>query len=203
MEKKQTKRIYRAKRIYSPIKQRILLLLQAGIALSFAGTIGKQLRILGEMAEEWKDVDRNYLKQIVREFYNDRLVSEQENADGTRTIVLTEKGKRRAVTFGFSSMKIKQPERWDGRWHIVIFDIPEKYKMARISLRDKLLGLNFFQYQKSVYIYPYPCRNEVDFIVEFFEVRRYVRYGILTEITNEAELLLRFNLKKPAVEQSS
>ncbi len=174
-----------------------MLLLQAGVALSFAGTVGRQIRILGEVANEWKDVDRNYLKQIIREFYNDRLVSEQENADGTKTIVLTEKGKRRAVTFNFGSMKIKQPERWDGRWHIVIFDIPEKYKIARISLRDKLLGLSFFQYQKSVYIYPYPCQNEVDFVVEFFEVRRYVRYGILTEITNEAELLLRFNLKKP------
>ena len=203
MEKRQTKRIYRAKRIYSPIKQRILLLLQAGVALSFAGTVGRQLRILGEVTDEWKEVDRNYLKQIVREFYKDRLVSEQENADGTKTIVLTEKGKRRAVTFSFGSMKIRQPECWDVRWHIVIFDIPEKHKVARISLRDKLLGLDFFQYQKSVYVYPYPCRNEVDFIVEFFEIRRFVRYGVLTEITNEAELLLRFNLKKPPRPKSS
>ena len=195
--KKQTKRIYRAKRIYSPIKQRILLLLQAGAALSFAGTIGRQLRILGEMADEWKEVDRNYLKQVVREFYQDRLVSEQENADGTRTFVLTEKGRRRAMTFNFGRIKITQPEIWDGLWHIVIFDIPEKYKIARVSLREKLLGLGFFQYQKSVYLYPYPCRSETEFIVEFFKVRRYVRYGVLTEITNEAELLLHFDLKKP------
>ena len=183
------------KRIYSPVKQRILLLLQAGIALSFSGSLGKQIRILGDIPHRWKDVDKAYLRQIVREFYVDRLVSERENADGTRTLTLTEKGRKRAISFNFSRMKLKTPDIWDGLWHIVIFDVPEKYKGARLSLRDKLLDLGFFQYQKSVYLYPYPCHDEVDFIVELFKIRRYVRYGILMKITNEADLLLRFNLQ--------
>ena len=195
------KKARKPKRLYSPIKQRVLLLLQAGVALSFAGTIGRQMRILGDIAREWKEVDRNYLKQIVREFYVDRFVSERENADGTKTIILTEKGKKRSITFNFSRMKIKAPEVWDGLWHMVIFDIPEKYKWARLSLRDKLLGLGFFQCQKSVYIHPFSCQDEVDFISQFFEVGRYIRYGILTHIANEAELLLYFNLKKPRTQR--
>src|SRR3989338_4924386 len=185
------------KRIYRPGQQRKLLLLQAGVALSFAGTLGKQVRILGDIPREWKEVNKIYLRQIVREFYVDRLVSEQESADGTKTLTLTEKGKRRAISFNFGRMKLKVPDTWDGLWHIVIFDIPEKYKWARLSLRDKLLGLGFFQYQKSVYMYPHACRDEIDFIVEFFKVRRFVRYGVLKEITNEAELLLYFNLQRP------
>jgi hypothetical protein len=187
----------RTKRIYSPAKMKILLLLQAGVALSFAGTLGKQFRILGELADEWRDVERQYLSRIIREFHANRLVSMTENGDGTMTAVLTERGKRRAITFNFSRMKIKVPDVWDGLWHIVIFDIPEKYKQARLSLRDKLLSLGFFQCQKSVYIHPFSCEDEVDFISTFFEVGRYVRYGILKHITNEAELLLYFNLKKP------
>ncbi len=186
-----------AKRIYSPTKMKILLLLQAGVALSFAGTLPKQFRILGELADEWKDVERTYLSRIIREFYTDRLVSMTENEDGTITAVLTEKGKKRVITFNFSRMEVKVPEVWDGLWHMVIFDIPEKYKTARLSLRDKLLALGFFQCQKSVYIHPFSCADEVDFISNFFEVGRYVRYGVMTHITNEAELLLRFNLKKP------
>lgn len=197
MEKKVTRRRYRTKRLYSPVKQRVLLLLQAGVALSFAGTLGRQMRILGDVAREWQDVDRNYLRQIVREFYFDRLVSEEEHADGTKTLVLTEQGKKHAIRFNFKKMKIKIPDTWDGLWRIVIFDIPEKYKWARLSLRDKLLSLGFFQCQKSVYIYPYECRDEVDFIAQFFKVGRYVRYGVLSYITNEAELLLYFNLQKP------
>lgn len=164
--------------------------------MSFAGTIGRQIRILKEAAEEWKDIDRQYLCRIVREFHRGRLVSMQENKDGTSTAVLTEKGKKRAITFNFGSMKIPVTTVWDGLWHVVIFDIPEKYKMARDSLRDKLLQLGFVHCQKSVYVYPYPCRDEIDFIVEFFKVRSYVRYGILTHITNEEEILLFFGLTR-------
>jgi hypothetical protein len=178
---------------------RILLLLQAGVALSFGGrTLGKQFRILEELADAWKDVDRQYLYRIVREFTYDRLISMVDNGDGTTTATLTEKGKKRAITFNFDKMKIRVPEVWDCLWHIVVFDIPEKYKAARLSLRDKLLALGFFQCQKSVYIHPFLCEDEVDFISQFFEVGKYIRYGILTHITNEAELLLYFHLKKPS-----
>ncbi len=187
------------KRIYSPAKMKILLLLQAGVALSFAcSTLGKQFRILGELADAWKDVDRQYLCRVVREFMHDRLVSMTESGDGTMTAVLTEKGKKRAITFNFGRMKIKIPAVWDGLWRIVIFDIPDKYKWARLALRDKLLNLGFLQCQKSVYIHPFPCEDEVEFISQFFEVGPYVRYGTLSRITNEAELLLYFNLKKPS-----
>lgn len=131
--------------MYSPAKMKILLLLQAGVALSFAGsTLGKQFRILGELADAWKDVDRQYLCRIVREFMYDRLVSMTESGDGTMTAVLTEKGKKRAITFNFGRMKIRTPAVWDGLWRIVIFDIPEKYKWARLALRDKLLNLGSF-----------------------------------------------------------
>lgn len=192
--RKGRKKRYGIKRFYSPLKAKILLLLQAGVALSFAGgTLGKQFRILGELAEEWKEIDRRYLYRVVREFKYDRLISLNDNEDGTATAVLTEKGKKRALTFNFKKMKIKVPGVWDGFWHIVIFDIPEKYKWARLALRDKLLDLGFFQCQKSVYIHPFPCEDEVEFISQFFEVGRYVRYGILKRITNEAELLLYFN----------
>src|SRR3989338_6953433 len=95
--------------VYSPIKQRVLLLLQAGVALSFAGTLGRQVRILSDIACEWKEVERNYLRQIVREFYENRLVSEKENIDGTKTIILTERGKKRAIAFNFNTIKIKVP----------------------------------------------------------------------------------------------
>jgi hypothetical protein len=192
------KRRYKVKRFYSPTKAKILLLLEAGVALSFAGTLGKQFRILGELADEWKDVERQYLSRVVREFYIDRLISMTDNKDGTTTAVLTEKGKRRALTFNFKKMNIKVPDAWDGFWHVVIFDIPEKYKAARLSLRDKLLALGFFQCQKSVYLHPFTCEDEVEFISQFFKVGKYVRYGTLKHITNEAELLLHFSLKKPS-----
>ncbi len=195
-EEKGTWKVRKRKvRIYSPLKQRVLLLLATGVALSFAGTIGKQLQIIKEAATEWKEVEKQYLKKIIREFHEARLVSVKESPDGTSTIVLTEKGRKRALTFNKDEMKIPRPAKWDGRWHVVIFDIPEKHKMARNSLREKLIRLGFCHWQKSAYVYPYPCHDQIDFIVEFFSVRSYVRYGVMTDITNEDELKLYFNLQ--------
>lgn len=164
------------------------------MGLSFAGTLGKQLRIIKEASVEWKAINRTYLKQIVREFYEERLIDMKESSNGTITAVLTEKGNERSLAFKLDLLQIKKPAKWDRRWHGVMFDIPEKYKLARHALRKKLRDLNFHHWQKSVYIHPYPCRDQIDFVVEFFKLRPYVRYAVLFNITNEAELLLHFNL---------
>lgn len=43
-------------------------------------------------------------------------------------------------------------ERWDGKWRIVIFDIPETNKRIRQALRETLRVLEFRPLQKSVWI---------------------------------------------------
>jgi len=187
----------RAKRIYSKTKLRIILLLEAGVALSFAGTIGRQLRVVSELGEAWKDINKQYLRQIIREFYEDRLIKEWSNEDGTKTFVLTEKGKKRAITFNIHKLKIQVPGKWNGEWHGVFYDIPETHKLKRHAFRNHMHDLGLFPWQKSVFIHPFPCHDEIDFIVEALGIRPYVRYGRFVDITNEAELLLHFNLKKP------
>lgn len=184
----------RAPRLYSPLKQKILLLLAAGVALSFAGTLGRQWRILEDIPREWKKINRQYLYRVVREFRDRQLVSAKDNADGTLSVFLTKKGRERVLTFDDRKMRIEKPNRWDGKWHVVLFDIPEKNKLARESLRFKLRELGFHQWQKSVFVYPYTCREQIDFISEFFNVRAHVRYATMSDITNEAELRLHFNL---------
>lgn len=186
----------RKRRISSPVKQKVLLLLQAGVALSFAGTVPRQFRILGELVKEWKQINRAYLYRILREFENEQLVRIEEDTDGTRTVVLSERGKKRALAFHLHKMEIAKPKQWDGMWHAVFFDIPEGWKTARESLRLKLYDLDFYHWQKSVFVHPYPCRDEIDFIATFFNVRHFVRYATLSLVSHEAELLRHFELKK-------
>lgn len=180
--------------ITSPIKQKVILLLLGGLALGLSRSPRRQGYIFREIRREWKQIDRAYLHRIVNEFHRDRLVSFEEKSDGTIKIVLTEAGKEKAIQCDFDRMEIQKPPRWDKRWRIVIFDIPEKKRKMRNSLRNKLSFLGFIEYQHSVFVYPYPCRDEIDFIVEFFEAREYVRYGEVVNFTNDAELKLRFNL---------
>lgn len=83
-------------------------------------------------------------------------------------IMLTEKGKKKAGKFQIDDLKIKKPEKWDGKWRVLIFDISDKHKAKREALRGKLKQLNLYQLQKSVWICPYEFGDVVKILREFF-----------------------------------
>ena len=176
------------------LKQRILLLLATGLALGFCRSPGGQFKILKTCARDWREINKSHLWERIREFYEDRLVDFKDNDDGTTTIVISEYGKKRILQYELESMKIKKPKVWNGGWHIVIYDIPEKNKLAREAFRKKVKELGMLEFQKSVFVSPYECENEIDFVAEFFEVGRYARYIRVKYVTNEAELKKKFGL---------
>ncbi|MEK7576357.1 MAG: CRISPR-associated endonuclease Cas2 [Patescibacteria group bacterium] len=180
---------------FSPTKQKILLLLASGVVLGFSHSPKNQWRIIKNLPKAWRSIDRVVLYRILHEFHNDRLVDFMIEKDGTSTIVLTERGKKKVLRYKIDEITIKVPTRWDGRWHIVMFDIPEKRKRAREALRNKLQELGFLQFQKSVWVVPYPCKDEIDFIIEVFEIRPHVQYLEVLSITNDSKLKLHFQLK--------
>jgi len=82
-------------------------------------------------------------------------------------ISLTEQGKKKAGKYQINDMQIK-PTKWDGKWRVLIFDIKEKQKIKREALRGKLKEMNFFQLQKSVWVYPFDFKKEAEMLKEFF-----------------------------------
>jgi len=177
----------------NPLKQKILLLLLTGVALGFSYNPKQQYKLVKALGREWRKIDRENLRREIRNLYRSRLIESKENLDRSFTYVLTNKGKIRALTYHFQEMKIKE-SHWDGKWRVVIFDIPEKLKTSRNALRDKLKELGFHKLQKSVFVFPYECKDEIDFVVEFFNLRKYVRYGIFDFIDNDLHLRKIFHL---------
>ncbi|MBI2024232.1 CRISPR-associated endonuclease Cas2 [Candidatus Giovannonibacteria bacterium] len=151
-------------------------------------------RIAKNIPKKWKEINRHELYRAVREFKNQRLIDFLERDDGTIQIIISEKGKRRALKYKLDEVEIKTPSKWDKKWRIVIFDIPEKRKKAREALRLKLRELGFKELQKSVFVHPYECRDEISFITEVFELRPYIRMILSDSITNDEELKLYFGL---------
>lgn len=177
----------------SPVKQKILLLLFAGIRLGLTYTPGKQIRIRKQLQKEWKRMNQQKLQREIRTLYRSQLVDMRENSDGTFTMVLTRKGTFKTLKYRFDQMNIT-PHAWDRKWRLVVFDIPEKLKKARDALRAKLKSLGFIELQKSVLVFPYECQDEIDFVIEFFRMRKFVRYGILEYIDNDLHLKRIFKL---------
>ena len=150
-------------------------MLMGGVALGLSKSPKGYFKILKKISKDWRQIKIDRLYRIVREFYNDRLIDYKEDKDGFVKIVLTKEGQKKALKFKLDEMKIKKPAKWDGEWRIVIFDIPERFKKAREALRKKLKDLGFIKLQESVFVFPYECENEIDFVIEVFLIRPFVK----------------------------
>jgi len=144
--------------------------------------------------KNYKNYDKRKIAQAFSYLKRNGLIILKEE-QGKITAELTENGKRKIKQYQFEELKIAKPESWDKKWRIVIFDIPEKRKKAaREALRSKLIDLNFFQLQKSVWIHPYPCENEIQLTAEIFGVTRFINIIIANKILNDVKAKIHFGL---------
>ena len=176
------------------VQRKIMLLLMGGVALGLSRSPRRYFRILGVIGKEWRAINKDSLHTAIKALYTSRLIDEQIHDDGSVALMLSEEGKRRALRFTLEEMKIKKPKAWDGKWRVIIFDVPERKRKARDALRGHLRQMDFYELQKSVFVHPYPCGDEIDFITELFEMRPYVRQIMAEAIDNELHLKKLFHL---------
>lgn len=174
--------------------KKILLLLEAGIALSLTHRPDVYFSIIKKAAKEWKKIDERNLRDAIRRLYKSKLIGCKENKDGTVELVLSEEGKKRILNYNLDKIQIKKPPQWDKLWRLVVFDIPEDMKKGRMALAAKLKELGFYPMQKSVFIHPYECRDEIDFIAEIFMLTPYIRFLRVKDVDIELDLKNRFHL---------
>jgi len=175
-------------------QKKILLLLLGGAALGLSGSPKRYFQILDAIKKDWEEINKQALKRAIKSLYESKLIKEKENLDGTTTLILTEKGKEKALTYDLDNMKIAKPKQWDKKWRIVLFDIPDKIKKVRDILRSHLKNLGFYEFQESVFVHPYDCKDEIDYLIEFYDIRRFVRFIIADSIDNELHLKNHFEL---------
>lgn len=184
----------RRKRV-GDLQQKIIMLLMGGLAIGLSGSPKTAFRVIRGIKREWERIDEKALRRSIKKLYQSKLVDVRECPDGTVTLVLSEEGKRRAVSYNMETMALVRPVRWDGRWRVVLFDIPERLRRARDAFRAHLNELGFVELQHSVFVVPYPCEREIEFLVEFYGIKKFVRTMQAVAIDNELELKKRFNIR--------
>ncbi len=173
-----------------PVQQKLLLLLVAGIGLGLETSSIRYYRKLGVIVREWKRIDQRSIKRSVGRLCSDKLVKEIIRPDGSFRLVLTDEGKRQArirSLFG-DSICFKNARRWDKKWRIVIFDIPEKERGFRDILREHLRELNFYKLQQSVFVSPNPCEKQIAELVSLYRAEPFVRVMTVDWIDNGKKL---------------
>ncbi len=133
---------------------------------------------------------RNNIYTLKRRGYVE-IIKEEDNK---LRIKLTSRGRERIKEFSTEEIVIPKPGRWDGKWRIVIFDIPNKFTRAREALRRKLKEFDFYQLQKSAWIYPYPCEDEILFICHIFKIEPFVEILTVEDLLQENRIKKFFNL---------
>ena len=87
-----------------------------------------------------------------------------------------------------ADFKIKRPKRWDGKWRVLIFDIPEKTRFLRDQVRATLISIGFVCLQKSVWVYPYDCEDLITLLKADFKIGTELLYMIVDSLENDEDL---------------
>lgn len=144
----------------------------------------KQLDKLDEKARK-REVSRalSYMR------YNKLIAGDYQHG-----MILTAKAQRRLARNEINTLEIPPCEQWDNMWRIVFFDIPEKQKTKRDAFAGHLRRMGFAVLQRSVFVSPFPCRDEVSLLVVHYDIDQFVTYIEASHIDNEAPLRKHFDI---------
>lgn len=111
-------------------------------------------------------------------------------------IKLSRKGEELLKEIDLKDFEICIPSTWDGVWHVISYDFPVEMKNERNYFQRKLKKLNFYQLQKSFWVFPYECSEEISVFAHSLKLSPYVMYLTTSKIPNENKVLEHFKLNK-------
>jgi len=108
-------------------------------------------------------------------------------------VELTKKGKLK-VFLEKIHLDIRDLQKWDGKWRLVIWDIPESSRRQRNQIRYFLKKLGFFRLQQSVFITPYPLPQSAVNYLKTSGLIEFMRFLRVDKIDDDAKLKKHFGL---------
>lgn len=118
-----------------------------------------------------RPLKKSSLAQTLNRLRKQGLI-ENSLADNQILIKLTQIGK------DFLDLEIEKNDKWDGKWRVVIFDIPEQKRIIRNLFRRNLKRWGFKQLQKSVWI---SKRNIYEKLVSYTEELGIEKWVVIME----------------------
>ena len=105
-----------------------------------------------------------------------------ENLKGKEAVILTKNGIDKAIKARFKVEEKNFQKRKDGKWIMIIFDIPQKYDKSRNLLRSVLKNLGYKIFQQSVWVTPYDVSDKTEELLQFYDLDEFVRIFLIEKI---------------------
>jgi DNA-binding transcriptional regulator PaaX len=183
---------------FGKTQKKIVLTLLGGVALGMSSSPKQFYSSLRKINKDWRDINQQSFNRSIQKLSREKLIREVRLPDGSFKLILTNNGKKQARFLSLigDTIKFKKPKIWDGKWRIVLFDIPEKDRMFRDILRRHLKELNFRKLQHSVFISPHPFEKPILELVNLYSAEKYVRVITALKIDNEKYFKKAFAINK-------
>lgn len=135
---------------------------------------------LYKFRREWeRKKDRKNFNQLVSYLKRKGWIRIKE-LEGKKAVFLTKEGSERILR-----VKMKMAEkkvRRDGKWIMIIFDIPETKRKVRDHFRTNLRILGYENLQKSIWICPYNVLKETQELIKEYSIEPYTRLLLVDEM---------------------
>lgn len=131
----------------------------------------------------WKKFNLPFLRRNLKRLQKQKVVEIVEQ-NGQKVVKLTEKGRSQYLKFKLEQLSLKG-QHWDGKWRLVIYDISKLKRSLQENFRRILKRINFLQIQKSVYLTPFKCREEIEYLRQYLNLADEVLYFEVSKIENE------------------
>jgi|SRR3989344_5458432 len=100
--------------------------------------------------------------------------------ENKRGFILTKEGISKALKASFQAEEKKK--RKDGKWAMIIFDVPQKHQKARNLLKSILLNLGYKLLQQSVWVTPYDVSKSTEELLQMYDLEKYVKIFLIEEV---------------------
>ena len=136
---------------------------------------------------EWEKFNSWRLRQVIS-----RLEKQKDVEIVNDIVKITKKGRQKLLKFDLENIELKH--KTDGKWRLIIYDIANLRKPQREQFRKMLKQLNFLRLQESVYLTPFVCEEEIEYLRQIFEIGREVQILKIQGIEHEDEYKKYFGL---------
>lgn len=138
---------------------------------------------------KWQELYRSLSYLRSKKFVETKVLS-----DNKIEIKITSAGQEFVGNADLDNLVIEKPDTWDKRFRFVIFDIPKEKHGSSLAFTSKLRELGFLMLQKSVWVHPYDCLNEIILLRKLFEIDPYVKVMIVEAFEGDYLIRKHFSL---------
>lgn len=174
------------------IQNAVLAAIAVAVFVPLAAVAGNAIKLLDYLPKEKYNLmhqAKSAAGRLVAKKY-----AEWTERDGKKFLRVTPKG-RKALAFEQAKVALKnQKKKWDGRWRMVVFDIPERRRRVRTRLCAIMREIGFVRMQDSVWVYPYDCEDFIALLKAELKIGKDVLYAIADTIENDNGLRREYNL---------